>query len=106
MSHRRQRTPSRRHQKTEKGLRPPKVGAPRRPPSGVRPPPPRLRLHPRLRPHLRPSNVRVVRQCDGHPSRISCHFGRLLPFFLPLFTEVRGSGILRSSSVGDSRISS
>jgi hypothetical protein len=52
----------------ERGPRPPKVGAPRRPPSGVRPPPPRLqlhprlrhhpglRLHPRLRPHLRPSN--------------------------------------------------
>jgi hypothetical protein len=35
--------------------------APRRPPSGVRPPPPRLRLHPRLRPHLRPSNIKSSR---------------------------------------------
>ena len=74
----RRRAPSRRHQKPKRGPRLPKVGAPRRPPSGVRPPPPRLRYHPRLRlrhrhrlrpplrhrhrlrprlrPHLRPSN--------------------------------------------------
>ena len=34
--------------------------------------------------------LRVVGRCDEHPSRITCHFGRLLPFFLPLFTEVPG----------------
>jgi hypothetical protein len=27
--------------------------------------------------------TRVVKQCDEHPSRITCHFGRLRFFFLP-----------------------
>src|SRR5215207_5989582 len=88
-AHTEQTTPENR----ERGLRPPKVGTPRRPPSGVRPPLPRLRhhpglrLHPRLRPHLRPSNVRVVRQCDEHPSRITCTLGGSGPSSCPYSLE-------------------
>jgi hypothetical protein len=60
------RRPSREHKKPKRGPPPPKeVGAPRRPPSGVCLPPPRLRLHPhphpRLRPHLRPSSSSQAR---------------------------------------------
>ena len=92
---------------------PAEVRGPRRPPSGVRPPPPRLRLHPRLRlqprlrPHLRPSNVRVVRQCDEHPSRITCTLGGSVPSSCPYspecveeeFCELRHNGVLRSSAL-------